>query len=1666
MIVSHKKIFVVLGMHRSGTSAMTRALQVLGVELGDNLMPAAACNNETGFFEDLDINKLNIELLQALGSSWHSLACIDLAGLQDLDLSALRQRAAALLTEKLQNTSYFGLKDPRVCRLLPFWQKVFAELDLEVHYLIASRNPISVAQSLAKRDGFELEKGHLLWQEHMLNSLRLTTDCSRIVVDFDQLLAQPDKQLGRIARQFGLTFDPTSAHYQQYRHEFLKDSLRHTLYSIDELEQAGEASSLSRELFRLLSRLADDIAPQDDDLSSLYLKQQALSNALQLIDKGESKARSLKATAEQLNAQLQQKSQELQDKGALLQERDRQLKEKMRDIQGVNQQLQEKMRQIKTKDQEIIALGRTINQLKARNQTLITEVLQYKQSTSWRITAPLRRLITLGARIRAFISKLRGLISSAGGPLPLLQKLLSIYRLEGRHGVLQRANLYRMSKVSFGASWPGKDFALSSAAKLQQAKSTNSATPPRLSASAQAEAQPLSQSSLKLAIAVHMFYPELWPEIARRFRNLPFAYDLFITVAPECRAALEERLAVDPLSAEIVEVANQGYDILPFITLLPRLQAGQYDLVCKVHSKKGCANLEQLHPELGNLWLDLLLDPLLGSEQVAREAVLAFERDAQLGMLGSADLYKSAARLMYGNEILVTRLLQQLDSTRDPAQDWGFFAGSMFWARLDTLTPLLALEPLLRELDNAETLRTGVHASVWHAMERIFGLLPSLTDQRVGLSYATDLGRQNYGIRLQATARPSPYGIGLTLVSESRIQQYQALLESQPGFDAHYYAANTPQAAELGMPALTHFLRYGIYSGQCPSATFSPGLYWDEHRDVLLNRQNALVHYIQHGRKEGRSSFPAQNNLQLICEQIAKSGLFDAEYYKRSNPDVLAARVDPLQHFCKHGYLELRKPNPDFDVEWYRREYLDAFLTPINPLLHYVNSGSKRRLPTRPKAKAIRISAHGMRYAPGQLPRRICLFAGYDPHGLIDDYVLNYLTALSKHADIYFLSDTCLPASELHKLTGLVKGAWAIRHGEYDFGSYSRLARLLVGWDTINSYDELILANDSCYPIDSLDPVFAAMDRRQCDWWGMQATKGLSATRHIKSNGFKQKIPLAKVKRKLLTRFEQDDFYDFHLGAYFLVFRQPVLREGSLAKLLDGVKKQPSKKAIIQSYEIGLTRTLIHRKFEFDTFIDSLHPFHPIYTERHFDLVAEGMPLFKRFFLTENHYHVPELWRWKERLLELLPNLDLAPLEKNLERVAPADKLYKSLHIPCPDAAATEQDALLDAASFLRLDGKLAKHDNWWAFPVCAYDHALSGNDRAVFEEVRNDPGIKKVILTRSKAIELSGENIEILPLESRQGQELLMRCKYVFIKHTPRENALYPLRADLHRFINLWHGIPLKRIGYASLDLKDKLVSVADQHSRCHSVISSSKIDRMAMASAFYPLSFHHVWLTGLPRNDFILRETDKLPTDLRTDLERLQAQLGGKRLVLFAPTFRNNHSDGHYSFSQDEQDQLAACLNKHGAVLGIREHMAAKASSYSSALQDLPTLQLGNNQFSNIEMLYRQAEILITDYSSCFIDFMLTGKPQICFAYDLQSYAQSERGLFYDLETVFPGPICQEFSSLLQALDGALSNDTSTLDPGYAFKRKIFFDFIDDSNAARVVQHVKAEFLESVSA
>ena len=232
MNIKRKNIIVVLGMHRSGTSAITRGLQVLGVNLGSNLMPANQEVNAKGFWEDMDINALNMEMYSALNIDWHFLGAIGGKDVNYLKEKGYLIRAIELLRLKATDSTVFGIKDPRIAKLLPFWKEVFDQGEFEVRYVLSMRNPLSVAKSLAKRDGLDYGKSCLLWLDHVLRALTETQGEKRVLVDYDLLMSSPDEEIKKIASLYELSVN--SEKMMTYKTEFLDESLRHGwLYNVD-----------------------------------------------------------------------------------------------------------------------------------------------------------------------------------------------------------------------------------------------------------------------------------------------------------------------------------------------------------------------------------------------------------------------------------------------------------------------------------------------------------------------------------------------------------------------------------------------------------------------------------------------------------------------------------------------------------------------------------------------------------------------------------------------------------------------------------------------------------------------------------------------------------------------------------------------------------------------------------------------------------------------------------------------------------------------------------------------------------------------------------------------------------------------------------------------------------------------------------------------------------------------------------------------------------------------------------------------------------------------------------------------------------------------------------------------------------------------------------------
>jgi hypothetical protein len=183
---------LVLGMHRSGTSALTRVLNLLGLDAGREVLMGASESNPTGHWEVEALTAFNDRLLAELGGRWSApppTAAEVLAVLAD---GPFGDEAARLHAEAFGGTPWVW-KDPRVCLLLPFWRLVLSrdggELPDEV---VALRDPREVAASLQARDGMTFAYALGLWERYTRTLLADLNGQRACFVPYERLLAEPE----------------------------------------------------------------------------------------------------------------------------------------------------------------------------------------------------------------------------------------------------------------------------------------------------------------------------------------------------------------------------------------------------------------------------------------------------------------------------------------------------------------------------------------------------------------------------------------------------------------------------------------------------------------------------------------------------------------------------------------------------------------------------------------------------------------------------------------------------------------------------------------------------------------------------------------------------------------------------------------------------------------------------------------------------------------------------------------------------------------------------------------------------------------------------------------------------------------------------------------------------------------------------------------------------------------------------------------------------------------------------------------------------------------------------------------------------------------------------------------------------------------------------------
>tara|TARA_X000001036_G_scaffold113142_1_gene106000 strand:- start:198 stop:1328 length:1131 start_codon:yes stop_codon:yes gene_type:complete len=357
------------------------------------------------------------------------------------------------------------------------------------------------------------------------------------------------------------------------------------------------------------------------------------------------------------------------------------------------------------------------------------------------------------------------------------------------------------------------------------------------------------------------------------------------------------------------------------------------------------------------------------------------------------------------------------------------------------------------------------------------------------------------------------------------------------------------------------------------------------------------------------------------------------------------------------------------------------------------------------------------------------------------------------------------------------------------------------------------------------------------------------------------------------------------------------------------------------------------------------------------------------------------------------------------------------------------------------LDSLFPKSDNTIIFPLDSYKE-YSDNRRFLFDSLSKSQEIDCIILFFNKENIVNKRYVNFYTLK---GIIYWLRARCIVISHGTADIPFsHSIDYRRRRLVNIWHGISLKNLGYR---MKNQNISSLElEFEKYDSMICSSTLDSLAMQSCFKKAE-RNMWLTGLPRNDLLFFNDSQISDDLKNGLNWINDQLNQRKMVLYMPTWRDDKFHNP-KFNEREIAKLKLLLKSENAVLAVKIHPNAPPIDFGS----LPIVNLSECPCPEVGLFLRKADVLITDYSSVWVDFLLLDRQIISYCPDISNYKKT-RGLLYDYDLVFPGKINVTFESFLKELK--ISFSTSIISKQIRIKH-LFHAFLDGKNSERVSKKI----------
>jgi len=371
---------------------------------------------------------------------------------------------------------------------------------------------------------------------------------------------------------------------------------------------------------------------------------------------------------------------------------------------------------------------------------------------------------------------------------------------------------------------------------------------------------------------------------------------------------------------------------------------------------------------------------------------------------------------------------------------------------------------------------------------------------------------------------------------------------------------------------------------------------------------------------------------------------------------------------------------------------------------------------------------------------------------------------------------------------------------------------------------------------------------------------------------------------------------------------------------------------------------------------------------------------------------------------------------------------------------------------------------NIWVFGAW-YGNQYTDNTSYLYEYVKETkPDIKAVWLTRNKHVlhNLRNTGDNVFNKNSIFGLWYGSRAGVTFINCGYDDVNKYCINRSF--IVQCWHGIPLKRIK------NDDTINENIQHpsiitlirnailkllpflnERYHFIISSGSKVTERFESAF-KINRSNIVETGYPRMDIILSEKSAYD---KTKLRSFHDDTIEK-FILYAPTHRGKGTGENDMLSHLDFEKFNRFLQKYKSIMLIKMHYyELDKISFNSGNEHSHINLLNNQETNDINRILHHIDVLITDYSSIFYDFLVLDRPILFAPFDLDEYQKIDRELYEDYTNATPGPICKNWNEIQIQLEKYFSGgDTYQTERKKIFNH--FFQYSDNHNSERIVDTV----------